>query len=207
MTNECPVEEAPLSSLTNECPVEEAPPSSLTNECPVEEVPPSSHSESTGSDTIADVFKRYLAAARANLKWCSSNDTMKPRKHSSGHRAGFDAFMTGYSFACYAMGSSGGQSTERGHSSTSMTEDKVCLEQTSNEMTSDESTLAPDNVDSSISPGLLVGTPLFEGLVDMKNCLSNRGRAMPMKVVHSRYTKTSEGHRAAWKKIRTSIEE
>ena len=218
MADQCPVEEGPTgqSEITDQCPMEDSQ-SETTDQCPMKEGPNGqSETKPTGSDTIANVFKRDLATARANLRQSSASDTMKPRQRSSGHRAGFDAFMTGYTFACYALGSSGGQSTGRSHSTTSVTKSEeacpVTRKETPQELSSDisdasshnhaDSALSPDNVDSSISPRLLVGASLFEGLVDTRNCLSNRGRALPMRVVHSKYAKTSEGHIAAWKKMK-----
>ena len=55
------------------------------------------------------MFQRELITARNKLT--ESNKTHRSCRSSIGHRAGFDAFMTGYTFGCYAL-QSGAQSGE-----------------------------------------------------------------------------------------------
>lgn len=65
----------------------------------VEERPTDSSPPDPATTVLTELFQQDLEAARA--KW-TAPDSRKPSP-SFGHRAGFDAFMTGHTFACYAV--------------------------------------------------------------------------------------------------------
>ena len=115
--------------------------------------------EQSSTTNILQVFQKDLDIARARLSTSSSHGYTK--KPSFGHRAGFDAFMTGYSFSHFAV-----------------------------------------KVAKSDSGGL---STLFSGLSDMRNCLGNRWKPFPMRIVKSHFAKTSLGHRKTWKKIEATF--
>lgn len=72
-----------------------------------------SENGTSGSIDLTIAFQRELATARANLNQSglgqqAKESSINPRRcrPSYGHRAGFDAFMTAFAFACYAVQSS-----------------------------------------------------------------------------------------------------
>lgn len=155
---------------------------------------------------LIDLFKQELAVARQKLtseslrhtsesscdpvkqSYDSVNESRGPLKevcdtgNTCGHRAGFDAFMTGYTFACYALNSCQQLLTRR----IACSGDKPCSEKDSRPLQ------CIDDVASEISPD-----QLLEGLSLLKNCLNNRGQT-PVRIAHSQYSKPSDAHRAVW---------
>ena len=116
-------------------------------------------------EELADLFESELSAAKAKLSESQKGpvtDTTE-LKPSFGHRAGFDAFMTGYSFASTAV-SSQSKSSETGK-----------------------------------------GCGWLSGVQHMRNKLANksRGNFMPLQVIRSHFTNTSQAHNTALANINT----
>jgi hypothetical protein len=70
---------------------------------------------------MSALFEQELAVVRARLGAeepvtpAAGGEQVTPtRPEAFGHRAGLDAFMTGYAFGCYALESSRGPSVEAG---------------------------------------------------------------------------------------------
>ena len=64
-----------------------------------EEMEGQASSPEPSTTALTELFHQDLDAAQAKL--VTTSNFQKP---SFGHRAGFDAFMTGHTFACYAVG-------------------------------------------------------------------------------------------------------
>ena len=64
-----------------------------------EEMEGQTSSPEPSTTALTELFHQDLDAARTKL--VTTSNFQKP---SFGHRAGFDAFMTGHTFACYAVG-------------------------------------------------------------------------------------------------------
>ena len=74
-----------------------------------DENPGSCNTRSCGDDTpvigetnVIELFRDDFAAARAKLNG-DTEKPVRPARQMFGHRAGSDAFMTGYAFGCYAV--------------------------------------------------------------------------------------------------------
>ena len=93
-----------------------------------------------------------------------SNSDTTSEKRFSGHRAGFDAFMTAYSFAVYLSKTK----TSQQHSNS-----KICTESTEAESA--------------------MKTTLVE-MESVKNKIVMGGRPLPLLIAKSHFTKTSSNH-------------
>lgn len=147
----------------------------------------------TGCVDMSVVFQEELAAARAKLQ--ASRQEEAPSQPSTrarsslGHRAGFDAFMTGYAFACYALQSwerSERSGTERGGERRK--EEEVSKEGGRTEREGEES-----------APSWPLG-----GVAGMRNTLPSRARnwKVPLHILKSHFTKTSSTHTTAKVRMR-----
>ena len=106
--------------------------------------------------SLLDIFQSDLDSARNKLQ-ISSPASQKP---SFGHRAGFDAFMTGYTFSYYAL--------------------KLAKLQSS-----------PASLPQAI----------FSGISNLRGCLGNRGKPLPLRIAKSHFAKTTAEYRELWKSL------
>ncbi len=124
---------------------------------------------------LREQFDSELTAAKEKFSQCQSdgrgeNVKLKP---SFGHRAGFDAFMTGYSFASIAVSLC--TAKENGSSGA------CCMAEVAVER----------------GQGILAGE-----LEEMRNKLANRRKAFPLHILKSHFTSTSQQHKNAQLSIR-----
>lgn len=162
---------------------------------------------------LSELFKHELAVAKVNLSSCDpakhSCDSVKEScdlDRSCGHRAGFDAFMTGFTFACFALNScpqlnahsTHTLNTHSTHSKTGQDNPHTSTTPTDHLPTDELHTASPE---SCAEPPPLSPSQLLEGLSDMKNCLSNRGQPVPVRIAYSQFSKCSQGHRSSWKRL------
>ncbi len=126
----------------------------------------------TETTDYSEQFKDELAAAKADLIRDQSCDLKSCDLTSKGHRAGFDAFMTGYAFACYCL--------------------NTIVTDTPTGDSPDKAT--PTNSEQSYDH-------LLSGMSQLRNCINNTGLATPIRIRKSQFSKPSEEHRIVWTRI------
>lgn len=131
--------------------------------------------ESTTSHVDEMATSTTLSSTESSNTHTSSKTTdtdLTSQKPSFGHRAGFDAFMTGYVFAYYAV-----------------TQTKLDPSKTNGHLSALDHELLP------------LDEAMIAGLSSMTNRLSNKNKSVPLILAKSQFAKTSQIHRENCTKV------
>ena len=127
---------------------------------------PSSSQEPCSSSANGTLYNSHFVSHTAD-----SSSPVIPQKPSFGHRAGFDAFMTGYIFAYYA------------------------ITQPKSKPSFHAKDLMVPTIDICHREPLTRDEAMIAGLSQMRHRLSNRNKPVPLILAKSQFAKTSQAHR------------